>query len=342
MDRSTASAYVYAKACGMFSKTFVGKRTNKLFEAKNLKDLWTMIFSTTEVPVLPEGQLADKLEGEVSKKIIAEFLSLVSSYDKPDLLSLALISKYDYTNLKTAWHILFHKEDSKDFLIDISPFSIFNWSKWPNLHDVVKHSPISPSSLPDLTAGMEERVFWDTELDRIYYRSLWDALKSLPVKDRQLCKPLISTEIILQNIVWIFRLRVYYGYKTEQIKPLLFGVREESTEKLFCKPAYFAFDRSLDDWKDWKDWHYAWLLNPHEEGSPWILDPRWAQLKADRYIYKMATRLFRISGFTVGTLVAFFKIKHFEEYMIRVAAESLRVGTDDFFKSEIFGDNFYV
>lgn len=53
MDRSGASAFVYAKASGMLAKSYIGKRTVKLFEARTLADLWTLLFEE-EVPLIPE------------------------------------------------------------------------------------------------------------------------------------------------------------------------------------------------------------------------------------------------------------------------------------------------
>ena len=39
MDKSGAASYVYAKACGMLGKAYVGKNAVKLFNAKSLSDL---------------------------------------------------------------------------------------------------------------------------------------------------------------------------------------------------------------------------------------------------------------------------------------------------------------
>ncbi|WP_024469443.1 V0D/AC39 family V-type ATPase subunit [Treponema pedis] len=333
MDKSSASAYVYAKACGMYSKTFVGKKVKKLFEAKNIKELWSLIF-TEEVPVVPEGQLADLIEQKLSKRLVADMLKLLSAYDKPDRLITALISKYDYSNLKTAWYGIEKKQNDTSFLVNISPYSVFHWEKWPNIREIIRGTCMEHIKVPEHNAPIEEILFWDSELDRMYYRSVWAGFKSLSKKDKESCKNLVLTEIIMQNIVWILRLRSYYGYKKEKILPLLAGIQTEETEQIFCKPAYFALERPLDDWNEWKDWEYARLLNPHEEGHPWILDPRWVQLECDKYLYKLAVKQFHSSAFTAGAAVAFFKIKRLEEYMIRAAAEILRVGADDEFKNE--------
>lgn len=341
MDKSSASVYVYAKACGMYSKSFIGKRAAKLFEAKNIRELWNLVLDE-EIPVLPEAKLADVIERKISEKSVADMLKLISAYDKPDMLIKALISKYDYANLKNAWHEAEKESKDKSFLIDISPYSVFSWDKWPDMKEVVRGTEMGNIKVPSYKtssgtsdkASISEIMTWDSEMDRMYYRSVWTGYKSLSKQEKQSCARLILTDIIMQNIIWILRLRTYYAYKTEDIKPLLAGVQTEETEKIFCRPAYFAFDKPLDDWNQWKNWEYAYVLNPHEEGMPWILDPRYVQLACDKYLYNLAVKQFHISTGTTGVLTAFFKIKNLEEYMIRAAVESLRVGSDNEFKKE--------
>ncbi len=337
MDRNTAADFVYAKACGMYSKSFVGKRTQKLFEVRSISELCNLVLDE-DVPLLPEAQLAEHLEEKVTQNLVRDFMKLLSAYSKPDPLSLALISKYDFANLKVASHEVLHNRTDNSFLIDISPYSIFNWKKWPDLNEVVKGSCISPHLIPTKGASVEDIQNWDSNLDRIYYQSIWDGLNALPAQDRKACEKLVREEMILQNLVWILRLRTYFNLRTKDIKPLLLNIQDEKTGEPVCKPAYFAFDKPLDEWALWKDWEFAWLLNPSEEGMPWILDPRWVEFSAQKYVYKLARKMFRESAFTVGILVSFFKIKQLEEYMIHFAAENLRVGSDNSFKSEFFGD----
>ena len=67
MDKSGAAAYVYAKASGILARSFVGNRTQKLFEAKSLSELWTLVFKT-EVPLVPEVMLAKQIEVEAQNR----------------------------------------------------------------------------------------------------------------------------------------------------------------------------------------------------------------------------------------------------------------------------------
>lgn len=335
MEKSGAAAYVYAKACGMYARSFVGARSKKLFEAKRLQDLWSVLF-TDEVPLVPEGMLALMLERKSEERAVADFITLLSVYDRSDLVCRALLSLYDFNNLKAASAAIALGLKERPFMVDIGAFRLFDQDKWPDLAAMTRNTPVAwYNRLPDAS----EQIEWETRLDHEYYRSLWAALTSLGREDRSATEPLIRDEIILQNIVWAMRLRVYYSKTDDEIGPMLAGYDEDAeTVRILCGPARAILGRPVDSWAEWSGWKYAWLLNPHEEGVPWSLDPRWAQLTADRYLYKLALRSFHQNPFTAGVLVSFFKIKQLEEQMIRVAAEGLRLDATESQISDFIGD----
>jgi vacuolar-type H+-ATPase subunit C/Vma6 len=335
MEKTGATAYVYAKACGMFSRSFVGPRAGKLFEVKRLQDLWTLLYHT-EVPLVPEGMLALLLERKAEESALKDFITLLSMYDTPDPVSRALLSLYDYNNLKAVSSAVSVDKTQKPFLIDTGSFSLFDMSKWPDIAGITKNSPVPWfNRAPDVS----EQVEWETKLDHEYYRSLWSAVLSLDSKDRSSEETQIREEIVLQNILWALRLKLYYNMKSEEIIPLLACNKADAT---LCRPAISILDRSGDSWKDWENWKYRWLLNTHEEGVPWTLDPRWAQLAADTWLYRLALRSFHQNSDTTGFLVAFFKIKQLEEHMIRVAAEGLRLGAPENQMKDFMGDAQHV
>ncbi len=335
MEKNGAAAYVYAKACGMYARSFVGLRAAKLFAVKRLQDLWSLLFSA-EVPLVPEGMLALLLERQSEQQAVNDFITLLSVYDKPDPLSITLLSLYDFNNLKSASSSIALGQLDPPFMIDTGSYSLFHKDKWPDLAAMTADTPVSwYNRVPDA----QEQVEWETRLDHQYYQSLWAALQSLGPKDRQSAETLIREEIVLQNIVWAMRLRVYYSKKTDEIIPMLAGMSESTkAADILCRDAVGILEKPVDSWDEWASWEYAWLLNPHEEGVPWSLDPRWAQLAADKYLYKLAVSRFHRYPFTTGVLVSFFKIKQLEEHMIRVAAEGLRLGASETEMGEFRGE----
>ena len=334
MDRVAADAFVYAKASGLYAKAFVGARAKALFECSHVSDLWSLLFADA-VPLEPESRLAQLLERRIAERAAADFVSLVRMYDKPDPLSLAILSFYDCGNIKTAYQSVVSGAE-KPYLVDISPFSRLHDAAWPDIGAMTADSPYSWfDRVPD--AG--ERVSWENRLDRQYYRGLWSALQSLSRRDRTAVEDLIRDEIIFQNILWTLRMRVYYNMTEEEILPMLAGADgPPDMRAALTEPAMAVMDLPLDTLSAWKKWKYFFLLNPETPDGFWELDPRWLDLQCRRKLFHTAMRRFHQTPFTVGALIAFFYTRRLEEYLIRVAAEGIRIGASENQMSEFVED----
>ncbi len=322
MDSVAASAFVYAKASGMYAKSFVGRRARQLFEQGHVSSLWGLLFND-EVPLVPEGRLAQLLERRIAERSAAKFVSLLRLYDKPDPLSLAYLSLYECANIKNACH-MYPSTSDKPYFVDISPFSRLKHDAWPDFAAMTAGSPYSWFNRAPEAA---ERIGWENRLDRQYYAEIWEALHKIPKKDRDSVRDFVVDEIVLQNIVWALRLRVYYKKASEEIIPTLAGADgPPKMKKELAEPAIAVLDKPLDSLDAWKGWKYASLLNPASPEGFWELDPRWLDLQRMRRLYRAGLRNFHRSQFTVGMLIMFFRICRLEEYMIRTAVEGIRVG----------------
>lgn len=335
MDRTGADAYAYAKACGLSAKSWIGERARPLFAARRVQDLWALLFAE-DVPLIPEGLIAQQIERKSEERIVREFARLLSAYDRPDPVSTTLLSLYEYGNLKAAVAALALGKTELPYIVDVGRFSFIAWDAWPDLEAMTRNTP---AAWLKKAPSVAEEVALETRLDQKYYQTLFASLQSLSAQDRDSAEPLVREEIILQNISWALRLRVYYGRDASAIAPLLshFG-RDLADAAPLVAPALAILDRPVDAWDAWQAWKYGWLLNPHEEGVPWSIDPRWVQLAADRYLYRLARARFHQTPFTVGMLVSFFKIKQLEVQMIRVASEGLRLGASEAQMRDFMGD----
>lgn len=326
MNRSGASAFVYAKASGMLARSYVGKNADKLFEAKSLSDLWKLIFNT-EVPLVPETLLADALEKAAEKKFVDDFIGLVSCYDNPDPIYLALIRMYEYSNLKECASALFLGETEKPALVDISPYSRLNFNAWPKIDEITFGTIFDwYNEVP--TRKTQSEV--DRKLDIQYTRELWKSVQEIPFNEREPVKSLIREELVLQNIIWALRLKVFYNMQDDDIIPWLASENEVATkDDVLAGPAIEILDKSIDSYSEWENWQYSEYLNPHEEGTFWKVDPCWFQHALNIKITKKAKKMFHQNPFSTAVLVAWFKIKHFELNCIRTAAEGLRMSVDE-------------
>ncbi len=326
MDRSGASAYVYAKASGMLARSFIGQRASRLFEAKTISELWSLLFKT-EIPLVPENMLAQALEQKAEEQFIRDFSNLLDIYSRPDPVSVLLLQSYAYNDLKDVASAL--RDGARDIpdVYDLGQYGVFNWKAWP---DIALITGETPAAWYNRTPTVQEEMEWETRLDIQYIQMLWKGVKQLPLRDRNPARDILLEDIRLDNINWAMRLRVYYGMSAQEIIPRLAGEAENpDTQDILAGPAIKMLDFGVDNYADWEKWQYAPLLNPHEEGVIWSPDPRWVQQMSHVKLYKLALSRFHRHPFTAGVLISWFRIKQQELRYIRTATEGLRLHIPD-------------
>ena len=307
----------------MLASSFAGRRLNKLFEARSLHDLWTLVFGG-EVPVVPEVMLAKLVEREAEKRFVADYITLLKMYLEPDGILIELLRFFDYDNLKEIGAELCFKTGVEPDIVDIGKYSMLNYAAGKDIEKLVKGSAVSWYRVP----APAEQADFDARLDRQYIDGLWAAVKALPHAEREPVERIIKQEIIFHNILWAIRLRVYFSFSKEEILPLLaYGGADGMSDGL-AREAVKILDYPVDSYEAWAQWKHAALLNPHEEGVFWTIDPRWVQHAAKRLMYKTALSLFHRHPFTACVMVSFFKIKQYELDCVRTAAEALRLNAE--------------
>ena len=325
MDNSSAAAYVYAKASGMLSKSFVGPRTDKLFTARSLSDLWTLLFRS-EVPLVPEALLAKQIEKKAEQTFIADFIMLLNSYDKPDPVLIQLLRLFDYNNIKAIAAALCDGKKEMPAITDIGKYSMLDYKAWPDIASITKNSSIAWYDKPP---SWDKQSEMDARLDLQYVRALWQAVHALSKAERAPVEKLLGEYIVLENCVWAMRLAVYYNMKKEEIIAHLASENDTADKNdRLAGEAVRILDRATDSWQEWEDWRYVQLLNSGEEGTVWQIDPRRLQQASSVYLNKKALNMFHRYPFTATVLVTWFKIKEHELNCIRTAAEGMRLNTD--------------
>lgn len=325
MDKSSASAYVFAKASGMLAKSFVGPRTIQLFETRNLSDLWSLIFMA-EVPLVPENMLAQLIEEKAEQVFISDFMKLLDAYDKPDAVAVQLLRFYDYSNIKELGAALLKRQSSVPAIADIGKYSMLNYENWPRIQDITKYSTIN---WYDTVPTRTDQKDVDARLDIQYTKELWESVRELPRQEGVPVKKLIKAYIVFQNIIWAIRLMSYYGMKADDIaKQLVFEDNDVYKNDVLAGPALSILGKSLDSWDDWSAWRYVGLLNPNDESGIWKIDPRWIQNAVNVHLNKMVYKEFGQHFSSSHVLVTWYKIKEYELNCIRTSVEGLRLNVE--------------
>ena len=324
MDRGAAHAYVYAKASGMLSKSFVGKRARQLFNVTSLHELWSLLF-TEAVPLVPETILAKKIERTAEKKFIREYVNLLSSYDNTAPLLISLLHFYDYDSIKELGAALSLGEKKQPHYADIRPYNIIAYEKWPDIAAMTKNKSLSwYNSIPKLTEQQQN----DFKLDVQYIQEVWASISGMEKECQPALKKLLGEKFRMENLLWALRLRIYYHMSNEEITSRLAYAGSKSADRFLQKDALQCLAWDLDSYDQWKNWKFSSLLNPHEEGSVWTVDPRWISSSYTKLFSQNAQKLFHQFPGTSCPLACWFLIKQRELDNIRTASEHLRLSTN--------------
>ena len=325
MEDSGASAYVYAKASALLSKTYIGPRASKLFNVKSLAELWTLVFKT-DVPLVPQVLLGEMIEEEAEKRFIKQYISLIEVYEKPNELLTDMLLFYDIENLKEIGAALCSKEHSMPHILEFKKYSVLNYKAWPDIASITKGSPFSwYNSVP----AEHEQQYTDAKLDNQYVKMMWESVNKFSGDEGNSVIDFIRKDFVMMNIIWALRLKVYYEMPADQIIEHLAGAggKAGSGDPL-AGPAVAILDKPVDSFADWENWKYAKMLNPHEEGVVWKIDPCWIENVFKAGMYRRAQNLFHENPLSELSLVAWFKIKQHECDIIRTAVEGIRLNVD--------------
>jgi vacuolar-type H+-ATPase subunit C/Vma6 len=319
---------VYAKACGIIGKSFIGKRIPALGGVGRLSELDRLVFPRTS-RALPERELLTDLESRIIGRSVKQIIAIAASYRDPPPFLGRLVRVYEYGDLKSALSAIAGGEGKVPAFTDISPFGTVNFKAYPDLPAMLKGTEFEfifeeEKFFSDKRlSGGDDSILLQIKLDRLYYGSLWKDLLSLPQKDRLSAGRILSEEISLRNVVWALRLRTYYDLAPEKIREMIFF--PPGRESL-AEDAEASLSMPLDIRSPWERWKRAAFLNPEIPGKPWNADPREFQNAASEYLYRLARLSFRLRPFSLDTAFCFIKLKQFEEDLLTSVAEGLGMG----------------
>jgi len=327
-------AYAYAKACGIIGRSFIGQRISSLENVNNLSELDRTIFPDAPQN-LPEKELMVSLEDRIIDRAVNSIITIVECFsDPPEFLTL-LVRSYEYEDLKNALFALQMKEKTAPAHTDIGRFQTVRFSAWPDIEAMIKGTDFE-FLLEDKENLSKEAgiISLQAALDGHYYSALWKSLLSLPGKDRNASKKILSEEISLKNSIWALRLRSYYQMSKEEVKHHLIDIPVKDKDPYQSKPrlrsladeALHSLEFSLDIFAEWSSWRWKRFLNPEPEGEPWQADPRYFQNAASRYLFRLARRFFHLHPSSLDFIFCFIKLKQFEEDYLTSGVEGLGMG----------------
>jgi vacuolar-type H+-ATPase subunit C/Vma6 len=333
MPRSGERAYVYAKACGIIGKSFVGSRIAALEPAGRLTDLDRLVFPQS-FRELPERELLADLERRILDSAVNKIISLVNSYAQPPEFLVRLLRSYEYEDLKVALSAIGGKETKAFTFTNLGRFGVVKFDAYPDIAAMVSGTEFE-SLISQASRDGDSRIVLQIKLDKHYYTMLWESLYRLKRQDREGIEAILAEEISLRNVVWALRLRTYYHMSGNDVRERLIDLESHphshshksgtGNRHSLVADAEAMLELPLDTYSPWVSWKRVGFLNPGR-GDTWTADPRYFQNAASRHLYHLARHYFHLRPFSVDTAACFIKLKQFEEDLLTSLAEGLGMG----------------
>ncbi|MDR3122441.1 MAG: V-type ATPase subunit [Treponema sp.] len=333
MPGSGERAYVYARACGMIGKSFVGKGIARLRGITRLSELDRLVFAG-EARDLPERELLLDFEQRVLNRVAAQIFTIVDSFRKPPELLVRMARDFEYADLKRAIAAAAAGEKKAPAVTEIGRFATVDFAAYPRFDRMLADTEFDflVGDLKDLSDASTALV--QNKLDRHYYTALWNSLFKLAPSDRFSIERILAEELSLRNAAWALRLRSYYGMDAEQVREYLVfvpapgGSRGGKTRgaPTLADDALASLDMALDNHAEWARWRWAKFLNRSVPGEPWAADPRVFQNAAAGHLYHLAWLALHRRPFALDTAACFIKLKLFEEDLLVSVAEGIGLG----------------
>ena len=132
MPTTGERAYVYAKACGIIGKSFIGERIGRLETVGRLSELDRLIFPSSPRD-LPEKELLVNLEDRIIDRAVDSIIPIILSFTKPPEFLILLLRSYEFTDLKSALIAALEGAKTAPAHTDIGRFQTVHFDAWPDI-----------------------------------------------------------------------------------------------------------------------------------------------------------------------------------------------------------------
>jgi len=330
MSRTSRYAFILAKVYGVIARSFVGASYRDLLRLKSLAELSDHLFPG-ERAQSPEAALPIELEARVVRASIEAMAYVLNYFESPPPILVHTARKLEYQNVKSVVRGIVHGRVDDLRIWDLGRYAGIRLRDAKDPEKAIKSSPYA-WILPLLKAVPLAQV--ENRLDRDYYDRLLQLARALPARDRTGVLRLASAEIALANVVWALRLRFYFKLDAGKALGLLIQGTSSSVRAAIAD----IFEISADSAEDWRKWRYGWLLEDQLGESFTAPDPIRAEQKASQALYARAHHAFHQNPFTLGPLVAYFKLKEYEASLLSIAVEALHLSVPEQDVLNIVGD----
>jgi vacuolar-type H+-ATPase subunit C/Vma6 len=321
MSRTSRYAFITAKVYGVMARSFIGAGYRDLLRLKSLAELSDRLFPGERAQA-PDAPLPIELEARIVRASIEAMTDVLEYFGDPPPILVHTARKLECQNVKSVVRQIVHGTADEQRFWDLGRYAAIRLQGAKDPRKAIKASPYS-WILPLI--GTVPLAQLENRLDRDYYEKFLQLSRVLPAGDRAGVLRLITAEIALANVVWALRLRFYFKLDADSARVLLIkgtssGVRAAVAD---------IFEIQADAVDEWRKWKYGWLLEDQLGDAFQAPDPVRAEQKASQALYVRAHHSLHQNPFTLGPLVAYFKLKEYEASLLGIAVEALHLSVPE-------------
>jgi vacuolar-type H+-ATPase subunit C/Vma6 len=317
VSRPSRYAFILAKVYGVMARSFSGGAYRDLLRLKSLSELSERLFpgERTGAPALV---VPVEVEARILRGSIDAMIAVLDYLRDPPPLLVHAARRPEYQTAKALARALAHGRTEDIRVWDLGKYSAFRIKDARDPEKTLRSSDYSWILPLAQTVPVPEL---ENRLDRHYYERFSALAQALPSADRAPVLRLARTEIALSNAIWALRLRFFFKFEAAKALPLMIP----GTSAAVKAAVSAAFEFAADAQEDWRKWRYGWLLSDQLGDAFSAPDPIRAEQKASQFLYRRARQAFHQNPFTLGPLVAFFRLKEYEASLLNVAAEAIQL-----------------
>ena len=321
MSRTSRYAFILAKTYGIMARSYVGANYRDLLRLKSLAELSDRLFPSDDARS-PHAPMPIDLETRIIKASIQAMTSVLDYFDPPDKILVHTARKLEYQNVKSVARGIVHGRVDDLRIWDLGKYAGIRLRGAKDPEKAIKDSPYAWILSLLKTIPLAEL---ENRLDRDYYDRFLSLCRDLPSRDRTGPLRLVNAEIALSNVVWALRLRFYFKMDAAKALSLMIPGIGSSVRAAIAA----AFEIPADSADEWRRWRFGWLLEDQLGETFLAPDALRAEQKASQALYARAHQAFHQNPFTLGPLVAYFKLKEYEATLLNIAAEGLHLSVPE-------------
>lgn len=239
-----------------------------------------------------------------------------------------LFQKYELTNLKTILRGLSShvpSDEIEPLLLPTEHYSLFSKQEvlaLQDVHAVIEHLQGSFFQYPlnrALNRFDKEQEFFPLEmsLDLHYYRTLWEAMDTLPDSEKEIIHTIIGMLIDVINISWVIRFKEQYKFSPEEI--LNYTIHHGYHFRLKDRRKLAEADGASEIVAVLQQLPYGRMLSGQEALNT-------LHIILTRYVMAQLQKYFQRQPFQIGVIMGYLLLKEFEVSDIITIAEAKKYG----------------